>query len=119
MKKTLFYGMIVAAVAMLGIGFVSCSDDDSYDVKNVSVSVSGTTGAPIVITGIPEPEEISVEDVGIRSYLSTFETESSYVEVTAQCDDAASRLDIKVWVDGKPLKQVSGHSYVETGKVRI
>ena len=104
---------------VLGMGFVSCSDDDSNDVKKVVVSVSGTTRAPIVITGVPEVEEISAEGTGIRDYISQYETESSYVEVTAKCDDASGRLDINVWVDNKLVKKVSGYSEVTTGKVKI
>ncbi len=120
MKKNCFAGIVTVLIGLLFVGFASCSNDDEpAEVKDVVVSVSGTTGAPIVVTGIPDPEEVSLENTGFRSYLSKYKTDKSYVNVSAKCDDMKSRIDIKVWVNDKLVKQVSGFGGVATDNVRL
>lgn len=94
----------------------ACSKD-TPNLNTVRVQVETNSDEPVRIYGTKDGGETGV--VIKNSYDKTFESEGDGFSIDARCKDGNTLITIKVWVNGKLKKNVSGNKFVTSGYVSL
>lgn len=111
MKQLLFIMAFVSAMTLGG-----CSDKKET-VSNVRFTIEANTDQPVRIYSPTDKSETGT--VIRKSYESSFKTGPTVFGIEARCDDETTLITIRVWVNGKLKREVSGNKYLTTGEIRL
>lgn len=101
----------VSAIALGG-----CSDKKEV-VNDVRFTIEANTDQPVRIYSPTDKGETGT--VIRKSYESSFKTGPTAFGIEARCDDETTLITIRVWVNGKLKREVSGNKYLTTGEIRL
>lgn len=94
----------------------ACSKD-TPNSNTVRVQVETNSDEPVRIYGTKDGGETGV--VIKNNYDKTFELEGEGFGIDARCKDGNTLITIKVWVNGKLKKNVSGNKFVTSGYISL
>lgn len=112
MKQMLLI-MIIAIPAMM---FGGCSEKNS-NANDVRFTIEASTDQPVRIYCPTDQNESGT--VINNHYESSFKTDTAVFSIEARCHDYATLITIRVWVNGKLVKEVSGNKYLTSGTITV
>ena len=104
----------MAFVSAMALG--GCSDKKEV-VNDVRFTIEANTDQPVRIYSPTDKGETGT--VIRKSYESSFKTGPTVFGIEASCDDETTLITIRVWVNGKLKREVSGNKYLTTGEIRL
>lgn len=104
----------MAFVSAMALG--GCSDKKEM-VNDVRFTIEANTDQPVRIYSPTDKCETGT--VIRKSYESSFKTGPTVFGIEARCDDETTLITIRVWVNGKLKREVSGNKYLTTGEIRL
>ncbi len=104
----------MAFVSAMALG--GCSDKKEV-VNDVRFTIEANTDQPVRIYSPTDKGETGT--VIRKSYESSFKTGPTVFGIEARCDDGTTLITIRVWVNGKLKREVSGNKYLTTGEIRL
>lgn len=104
----------MAFVSAMALG--GCSDKKEV-VNDVRFTIEANTDQPVRIYSPTDKGETGT--VIRKSYESSFKTGPTVFGIEAHCDDETTLITIRVWVNGKLKREVSGNKYLTTGEIRL
>ncbi|MCI5718207.1 MAG: hypothetical protein MR292_07500 [Alistipes sp.] len=106
--------MIIMIIAITAMMFGGCSGKKN-DVNDVRFTIEANTDQPVRIYSPTDQSEMGTV---IRShYESSFRTDETLFSIKARCDDETTLITIRVWVNGRLVKEVSGNKYLTSGDI--
>ena len=104
----------MAFVSAMALG--GCSDKKEV-VNDVRFTIEANTDQPVRIYSPTDKGETGT--VIRKSYESSFKTGPTVFGIEARCDDETTLISIRVWVNSKLNREVSGNKYLTTGEIRL
>ncbi len=104
----------MAFVSAMTLG--GCSDKKK-DVNDVRFTIEASTDQPVRIYCPTDQNESGT--VINNHYESSFKTDTAVFSIEARCHDDATLITIRVWVNGKLVKEVSGNKYLTSGTITV
>lgn len=104
----------MAFVSAMALG--GCSDKKEV-VNDVRFTIEANIDQPVRIYSPTDKGETGT--VIRKSYESSFKTGPTVFGIEARCDDETTLITIRVWVNGKLKREVSGNKYLTTGEIRL
>lgn len=112
--KTLYNRISVYMIFLLGILLCNACSKDNSDLNIIHVKVEANSDEPIRIYGVKDSGETGI--VIKRTYETRYKSKYRDFSINAICKDGNTLITIKVWVNGKLKKNISGNKYVTASK---
>lgn len=100
---------------LLGLLICHSCSKDGLNQRLVRVKIETNSDEPVRIYGIKDSGENGI--VIKRNFESAFKAEKEFFSIEARCKDENTLITIKVWVNGKLKKNVSGNKFLTSGEI--
>lgn len=114
-SKNVFKQLPVFVLLLLGLLICHSCSKDGLNQRLVRVKVEVNSDEPVKLYGIKDSGENGI--VIKRNFESAFKAEKEFFSIEARCKDENTLITIKVWVNGKLKKNVSGNKFLTSGDI--
>lgn len=115
--RTTYKRISVCLIMLLGLLICQSCSKNTLPASTIRVQIEANSDAPVRIYGIEGSGERGL--VVKKNYISTFKSEAATFSIDARCKDEKTLITIKVWVNGKLKKNVSGNKYLTSGEITL
>ena len=116
-NRTTYQKIAACIIILLGLFICQACSKDTPSPSTVRVQIEANSDEPVRIYGIKDGGETGI--VIKRSYGKTFKLEGDGFSIDARCKDENTLITIKVWVNGKLKRNVSGNKYLSSGYISL
>lgn len=116
-NRTTYQKIAACIIILLGLFICQACSKDTPSPSTVRVQIEANSDEPVRIYGIKDSGETGV--VIKKNYDNTFKSDKRSFSIDARCEDDNTLITIKVWVNGKLKKNVSGNKYLTSGDITL